>query len=72
MSYGQTPIAVQEIEARKIDNDIRIDGLLNEEDWSVAHPVTGFWTNFPADTTLAKGQTVVRMMFDKEFVYIEW
>jgi hypothetical protein len=70
MSYGQTQIAVQEIEARKIDNDIRIDGLLNEEGWIAAHAITGFWTNFPADTTLAKGQTFVRMMFDKEFVYV--
>jgi len=67
--FAQTPI-IPEINTSKPLDDIKIDGVLSESDWINANAVSGFWTNFPADTALAKGQTFVRLLFDSEFIYI--
>src|SRR5688572_9790223 len=64
------PLPNPEINAVKSTGKIEIDGILDEADWINANAVSGFWTNFPADTTFAKGQTVVRMLFDDQFIYI--
>ncbi|HZB13347.1 MAG TPA: DUF5916 domain-containing protein [Chryseolinea sp.] len=64
------PLPNPEINAVKSAGKIEIDGILDEADWINANAVSGFWTNFPADTTFAKGQTVVRMLFDDQFIYI--
>src|SRR6188768_724933 len=69
VAFAQTPI-IPEINASKTLGDIKIDGVLSESDWINSAVVSGFWTNFPADTTLAKGQTFVRLLFDNEFIYI--
>jgi hypothetical protein len=45
MSYGQTPTAIQEIEASKIDSDIRIDELIEYhglQPWFTARIKSGF------------------------------
>ena len=64
------PLPNPEINAVKSTGKIEIDGILDEADWINANAVSGFWTNFPADTTFAKGQTVVRILFDDQFIYI--
>ncbi|HYI77465.1 MAG TPA: DUF5916 domain-containing protein [Chryseolinea sp.] len=64
------PLPNPEINAVKSTGEIEIDGILDEADWINANAVSGFWTNFPADTTFAKGQTVVRILFDDQFIYI--
>src|SRR5688572_25744415 len=68
-AFTQTSL-IPQINATKTIAEIKIDGVLNESDWINANAVSSFWTNFPADTTLAKGQTEVRLLFDNEFVYI--
>lgn len=47
-----------------------IDGLLNEPLWQTAEPITGFWRNFPDDTTAAHFQTTVWLVHDREHLYV--
>lgn len=49
---------------------IKIDGLLNDEDWAAAPIYSNFWQNFPADTSPAKMQTEVKLLFDDNFLYV--
>jgi hypothetical protein len=69
VAFAQTH-TFPEINASTTTGDIDIDGVLTESDWINANIVSGFWTNFPADTALATGQTFVRLLFDNEFIYI--
>ncbi|MBK8041278.1 MAG: hypothetical protein IPK21_00605 [Haliscomenobacter sp.] len=64
---GQTPDTLY---ARRAHGPIRIDGLMDESDWGQAKGVTNFFEQFPLDSCLAVGQTVVRMMFDDDYIYV--
>jgi hypothetical protein len=70
MISAQSISDIPEIEASKTATGVKVDGLLIETDWMRTEQVSSFWTNFPADTTLAKGQTFVSVLFDHEFIYI--
>ncbi len=52
------------------NNHIHIDGKLDEADWSKAQPVSNFWMNYPFDTLPASAQTEVRILCDKQTLYI--
>ncbi len=65
--HGQT---TDTLYARRAHGPIRIDGLMDEPDWGQAKGVTNFFEQFPLDSCLAVGQTVVRMMFDGDFIYV--
>src|SRR5688500_11624286 len=69
IAFAQKHIS-PEINASKTIGGIKVDGILSEPEWTNANNVSSFWTNFPADTTFAKGQTFVRLLFDNEFIYI--
>ncbi|WP_178377160.1 DUF5916 domain-containing protein [Chryseolinea serpens] len=69
-AVGAQQMTIPALEATPIDQALKIDGYFTEDAWMNAKEATGFWTNFPADTTLAKGQTVVRVLYDHDFVYI--
>ncbi len=49
---------------------IRIDGLMDEPDWGLVRGASGFFQQFPMDTCLAVGQTTVRVLHDKDFIYV--
>ncbi len=49
---------------------IKIDAVLDEPDWQLAAMANNFMQYFPADTSLAKAQTEVRMTYDDNFIYI--
>ncbi len=57
-------------EAQVISGSLKMDGLLNETEWSGQAGVSNFWCNFPADTALAKSQSVVKVLYNEEFLYI--
>lgn len=59
-----------EILIKKAKGKIVIDGKLDEQDWQTAVPSTPFHQNFPFDTSLAQMQTVARVTFDDNFLYI--
>ncbi|MEZ4985585.1 MAG: DUF5916 domain-containing protein [Saprospiraceae bacterium] len=69
--YTQTEAAAsQGILLKKIDQPIRIDGLLEEASWFTGRPATDFWENFPSDTTRCPQKTEVYMAYDDNFLYI--
>lgn len=59
-----------EILIKKAKGKIVIDGKLDEQDWQIAEPTTPFHQNFPFDTSLAQMQTLARVTFDDNFLYI--
>ena len=56
--------------AGKIDTAVRIDGVLDDAIWINADSASEFWTNFPADTMRANSQTVVKIVYDDEYLYV--
>lgn len=59
-----------EILIKAAEEKITIDGFLNEKGWEEADSATGFWQNFPYDTSYSNSKTVVKMLSDKQFLYI--
>jgi hypothetical protein len=49
---------------------VQIDARMDEADWQNAQVVTNFMQYFPYDTSLANGQTEVRMMYDDDNIYL--
>lgn len=49
---------------------IRIDGLLDEPDWQTVRGANNFFQQFPMDSCLAVGQTVVRILHDDNYIYV--
>lgn len=60
----------QDIEIRKTNQKIVIDGILNEEAWQTADSAYNFMQQFPSDTSLANAQTVAKILYDDQYVYI--
>jgi hypothetical protein len=72
LSLAQEKVAYQypPLIAEKIDMAITLDGVLDEEVWDSDEWATDFYQFFPSDTSLAKAQTKVRIVFDDKFLYI--
>lgn len=53
-------------------DEIRIDGIPDEESWKMAPASSGFQMSFPVDNRLADStiQTTVKMVYDRHFLYI--
>jgi len=56
--------------AVKIDSEIILDGVLDEEAWGRAEPITGFIQSMPDAGAPATEETIVRVVYDDERVYI--
>ena len=54
----------------KTNLSIKIDGNIDEEVWTKTNVYSNFKQNFPFDTSYAKMQTEVRMVFDETNLYI--
>ena len=52
------------------DSEITIDGELNEPAWQTAQPATDFVQRAPAEGQPASHPSVVRVLYDKEYLYI--
>jgi hypothetical protein len=68
LTYGQSEPPV--IRALLVQGQIKIDGVLDEEAWLKAEPSSDFWQNFPSDTAHAITKTIVKLSFDKDFIYV--
>ena len=55
---------------KKATAKIIIDGKLDETDWRTATPLTNFKQNYPSDTSQAEMQTIARITFDDQFIYV--
>lgn len=60
----------ESIKINKTENPIEIDGDPNDAAWSLADSAFNFRQNFPTDTLLAKAQTVAKVLYDDENVYV--
>ena len=62
-------IVGQSIEARYTDQPIKIDGIADEA-WFNADSAYDFQQYFPFDSSLAEAQTVARILYDDNFIYV--
>lgn len=68
VSFGQTEGRI--IHADRTNVPIKVDGELDESAWLNAEQSGDFHQNFPFDTARALTRTVVRVTFDKDFIYV--
>ena len=67
------PVAAQTeektITARRANQPVQLDGELEEADWALAVPVSGFVQANPDEGTPASERTEVRVLFDDDNLY---
>ncbi len=59
----------QSIEIRATEVPITIDGVIDER-WNLADSAYDFKQYFPFDSSLAEAQTVAKILYDDEFIYL--
>jgi hypothetical protein len=57
------------IQATRVTDTIKIDGLLDEPAWTLAQPATDFLQQQPTEGTPASQRTEVRALFDDRNIY---
>ena len=60
----------QSIQIKWIYSDITIDGIPDEEAWNLADSATNFTQNFPTDSLPAKAQTIAKILYDDDNIYV--
>ena len=69
-SQNQTiPIDPQVI-IKKTKGDIKLDGMIDEQDWQEAEVTVPFWQSIPYDTSYAVTKTESRWTFDDNNIYV--
>ncbi len=66
--YAQTDNV--SVRIKKAQNEIVLDGILDEADWSKAPVAQNFHQQFPFDTSLAISKTEVKLTYDNNFIYV--
>lgn len=66
VSFGQQ----KDVTVKWTEEEMFVDGKLNEEVWKSADIATDFWQYFPTDTLLSTAQTEVQMAFDQNYLYL--
>ncbi len=56
----------------KATGTIKLDGILDEEDWKQAVPAKDFFLNYPVDSLPPTFQTEARFTFDDHFFYVSF
>ncbi|HVU54488.1 MAG TPA: DUF5916 domain-containing protein [Puia sp.] len=64
------PTVKQLLEARQITGSLKIDGRLDEPEWSLARPIGDFIQTDPSQGMPALRPTVVRLLYNKDYLYI--
>ncbi|PZR38639.1 MAG: hypothetical protein DI538_09050, partial [Azospira oryzae] len=59
----------REIHAVRISSSLRVDGLINEEEWKKAKPVSDFIQIEPYQGKLPNHDTEIRVLYNKHFLY---
>ena len=65
-SHGQD----EQIYVKYTDVSIQIDGILDESAWKEAGSVDRLWMHTPRDSAQATEQTLFRVLFDDQFLYL--
>lgn len=64
--FAQTKV----INAKYIDDNIKVDGILNESEWTLADEGFDFIQFFPTDSVPANKQTRFKILYSDDFLYI--
>ena len=56
--------------AKYTDEEIKIDGVLDEVSWNNLLPATDFYQYFPTDTARAKNQVEIKFLFNDRNLYV--
>jgi hypothetical protein len=70
--YGQKLVVPEQksFTVKFIDQEIQLDGILDEPIWEEAESANTFWEYFPVDSIQAMEQTDIKMLFDDKNLYI--
>ncbi len=60
----------RKIMVRYIDEEINIDGVMDEAIWETASQTDEFWQFFPSDSILAQNPTETRMLYNDDMLYV--
>lgn len=66
---GGFALKSQNLKIHKTDDPITIDGDIDEA-WNMADSAYDFMQYFPFDTSLAESQTVAKILYDEEYIYV--
>ena len=70
-AYGQdTAHKLPGLIANKTMKEIKLDGVLDESVWFEGEWANDFMQFFPSDSSLAKAQSKVKIVYDDKFIYI--
>ena len=65
----QENTGARRIQALQVNDEIKIDGVLDEAPWSLAQPATDFRQERPTEGEAATEKTEVRVLFDHHNIY---
>jgi len=68
-SYGQQS-EQRSLFVKKIEEKIKLDGVLDEAVWNEADIATDFWQMFPTDSLRSTNETEVKLLYDDTYIYI--
>lgn len=69
-AQGETTVKHKEIHVKWIDEEIVIDGNLNESLWAQTVATGEFWQYFPTDSLQSSSQTDIKMLYDDKYLYV--
>jgi len=70
ITIAQGIITQENLHIHKIDQPIKLDGILDEEVWALSDSAYNFIQQFPSDTSYSVTQTVAYILYDDDYVYI--
>ena len=60
------------LKIKKAQDEIVLDGILDEQSWQDADVAEDWYQNFPVDSLPSPFQTEARMTFSDEFIYVSF
>lgn len=60
----------RQLNIKKATGKIKLNGILDEQDWKIANIATDFWQYFPTDSALSSTITEAKITFDQQFLYV--
>ncbi|MAZ42300.1 MAG: hypothetical protein CMB93_05915 [Flammeovirgaceae bacterium] len=70
--FAQNNAQAYQLNIQRMDEKIRLDGVLDESFWEDVEIATNFWLNFPVGGTPVDDevQTTVKVIYDDDFIYL--
>jgi len=60
----------KEVLVKWTDQEMQLDGILDESFWELTDPATNFWQYFPTDSLQSTSQTEIRMLYNEKYLYV--